>query len=180
VLFHPSSYSFILLSVNLNHQQTYTILAYTLFTSFILLRYDFNNLGEKARRQYVANPKNTFSSVKRIIGRSIAELAKSGEKLSTHKIDKKYLNKKMSADEIGMNCPNLERNTTPLEISSEILKHLVAEASAYLGGEIITYHNTSHMTMPWHNIDVKHYMTQHSTTQHNMTTNSISHCSSQD
>jgi Hsp70 protein len=76
--------------------------------------------------------------VKRIIGRSIAELAKSGEKLSTHKIDKKYLNKKMSADEIGMNCPNLERNTTPLEISSEILRHLVAEASAYLGGEIIT------------------------------------------
>ena len=98
----------------------------------------FNRSGEKARRQYVANPKNTFSSVKRIIGRSIAELAKSGEKLSTHKIDKKYLNKKISADEIGMNCPNLERNITPLEISSEILKHLVAEASAYLGGEVIT------------------------------------------
>ena len=98
----------------------------------------FNLSGEKARRQYVANPKNTFSSVKRIIGRSIAELAKSGEKLSTHKIDKKYLNKKISADEIGKNCPNLERNTTPLEISSEILKHLVAEASAYLGGEVIT------------------------------------------
>ena len=86
----------------------------------------------------------------------------------------------MSADEIGMNCPNLERNTTPLEISSEILKHLVAEASAYLGGEIITkavitvpayflpaqcdatikagtyftrtYHNTLHDTIQLHKI----------------------------
>jgi molecular chaperone DnaK (HSP70) len=58
--------------------------------------------------------------------------------LSTHKIDKKYLKKDFSGEEINMNCPNLVRNISPIEISSEILKNLIAEASTYLGGEEIT------------------------------------------
>ena len=95
-------------------------------------------LGEKARRQYVINPKNTFSSVKRIIGRTIKEITQNGEKLSTHKIDKKYIKKGGTTEDINMNCPNLIRNISPIEVSSEILKNLVSEASAYLGGEIIT------------------------------------------
>ena len=96
------------------------------------------NIGEKARRQHVLNPKNTFTSVKRIIGRTLKELASNGEKLSTHKIDKKLRKLDLNSEEINISCPNLERDITPIEISSEILKNLVKEASAYLGGEIIT------------------------------------------
>ena len=84
------------------------------------------------------NPKNTFSSVKRIIGRSLKELKDSGEKLSTHKIDKIFRQKTEGLEEINMNCPNLIRNISPIEVSSEILKNLIKEASAYLGGEVIT------------------------------------------
>ena len=66
------------------------------------------------------------------------EIQTNGEKLSTHKIDKKLSNLNLNADEININCPNLDRCITPIEISSEILKNLVKEASAYLGGEVIT------------------------------------------
>lgn len=85
----------------------------------------------------MVNPKNTFSSVKRIIGRSIKELSIIGEKLSTHKIDKKHI-KREGQEEISISCPNLERNISPIEVSSEILKSLIGEATAYLGGEVIT------------------------------------------
>ena len=81
--------------------------------------------GEKARRQHVVNPKNTFSSVKRIIGRTIKELSVIGEKLSTHKIDKKHKSAEGS-EEISINCPNLVRNISPIEVPSMMLLWLTS------------------------------------------------------
>jgi hypothetical protein len=87
--------------------------------------------GEAARRQLIKNPENTFASVKRIIGRTVKDVKKAGEKLSVHKMDKK----KAAAELV---CPNLRRNILPEEISAEILRDLIRETSAYLGGEEIT------------------------------------------
>jgi hypothetical protein len=91
-------------------------------------------IGENARRQSITNPKNTFSSIKRIIGKSLKEIESSGEKLSFYKINKKCIKN----DDIQIECPNLLRNLSPIEVSAEILKNLVSEASKYLKGEIIS------------------------------------------
>jgi hypothetical protein len=102
---------------------TPSVVAYTSNSSILT--------GETARRQLVTNSANTFASVKRIIGRSVKEVKQAGEKLSTHKLDKKKPNAELV-------CPNLKRNLQPEEISAEILRYLIKETSAYLGGEEIT------------------------------------------
>lgn len=82
-------------------------------------------MGEAARRQFLTNTDNSYASVKRIIGKTVKEVKASGEKLSSHKIEKPfsstdrgarkgYSGKKKassgnggSSDLCRMTCPNV-------------------------------------------------------------------------
>ena len=82
-------------------------------------------VGEAARRQFLTNTDNSYASVKRIIGKTVKEVKASGEKLSSHKIEKTFAaadrggarkgsgKKKASAgyggssDLCRMTCPNV-------------------------------------------------------------------------
>ena len=82
-------------------------------------------VGQLAKRQSVINPENTFSSVKRFIGRKYSEI-KDDKGIVTYEV--------ISAnnDNIKIACPLLEKELTPEEISAQILKKLATDASKFL------------------------------------------------
>ncbi len=86
-------------------------------------------VGQIAKRQTILNPLNTFSSIKRFIGSKYEEVLEDIEKIS-------YKIKKDNNNKIRVNCPILEQDFTPEEISSEILKKLKLDASNYLNEDI--------------------------------------------
>merc|ERR1712176_1564413 len=86
-------------------------------------------VGQIAKRQAVINPENTFFSVKRFIGSKEFELSK----------DAKELPYKVSEDTNGnikIKCPALNKDFSPEEISAQVLRKLVNDASSYLGQEV--------------------------------------------
>jgi molecular chaperone DnaK len=86
-------------------------------------------VGQIAKRQAVINPENTFFSVKRFIGSKEFELSN----------DAKILPYKVSKDTNGnikIKCPSLNKEFSPEEISAQILRKLVNDASTYLGQEV--------------------------------------------
>lgn len=91
-------------------------------------------VGERARRQMVVNPQNTFSSVKRVIGKSMRELKATNENLSLLKVDAKVGSTSLQCK---IKCPQLNKQLLPQEISAEVLRTLIHAASLYLGGEPI-------------------------------------------
>ena len=82
-------------------------------------------VGQIAKRQAVINPDNTFYSVKRFIGRKKdevnQELAQSSYTVSSQN------------DSIKIQCPALEKEFAPEEISAQVLRKLAEDASKYLG-----------------------------------------------
>jgi len=83
-------------------------------------------VGQNAKRQAVINPENTFFSVKRFIGSKANELSD----------ESKQLPYKVVSDDKGnvkINCTNLDKQFSPEEISAQVLKKLVNDASTYLG-----------------------------------------------
>ena len=85
-------------------------------------------VGNIAKRQAVMNPENTFYSVKRFIGRKYDEIANEVVQLS-YMVDRENTNVKLK-------CPALSKTFAPEEISAQILRKLVEDASAYLGQKI--------------------------------------------
>ena len=85
-------------------------------------------VGEAARQQEVRNPRNTFSSVKRIIGKSSRE-AKSGRDRC---FSSKILPGAGTSMSCRLDCPALNSTVTPEEVSSLILQKLIVEASRYM------------------------------------------------
>merc|ERR1711862_10514 len=86
-------------------------------------------VGQIAKRQAVINPENTFFSVKRFIGSKEFELSN----------DAKNLPYKVSKDNNGnikIKCPSLNKEFSPEEISAQVLRKLVNDASNYLGQEV--------------------------------------------
>ncbi len=83
-------------------------------------------VGQMARRQAVLNPKNTFYAVKRFIGRNYAELSPESKRIS-------YTIRKGEAGNIKIDCPRLNKEFAPEEISAMVLKKLADDASKYLG-----------------------------------------------
>jgi len=82
-------------------------------------------VGQIAKRQAVMNTDNTFYSVKRFIGRRYDEV--SGEsKQVAYKVMKVGENVKIDAPAAG-------KQFAPEEISSQVLRKLVDDASKYLG-----------------------------------------------
>jgi len=86
-------------------------------------------VGQIAKRQAVINPENTFFSVKRFIGSKEEELPAEAKKLP-YKVDKDQ------NDNIKIKCPALNKDFSPEEISAQVLRKLINDASNYLGQEV--------------------------------------------
>nr|YP_010185290.1 heat shock protein 70 [Ishige okamurae]QVJ99634.1 heat shock protein 70 [Ishige okamurae] len=86
-------------------------------------------VGQIAKRQAVINPENTFSSIKRFIGSNYSDI-KSESKQVPYKIIGD------SKDNIKVVCSTLDKQFSPEEISSQILRKLIEDTSLYLGTTI--------------------------------------------
>nr|YP_010594910.1 Hsp70-type chaperone [Stephanopyxis turris]WAJ57645.1 Hsp70-type chaperone [Stephanopyxis turris] len=86
-------------------------------------------VGQIAKRQAVINPENTFFSVKRFIGSKEFEISQ----------DSKQLPYKVTKDQSGnikIKCSSLNKEFSPEEISAQVLRKLINDASSYLGQEV--------------------------------------------
>lgn len=95
-------------------------------------------VGQIAKRQAVINPTNTFSSVKRFIGSKANEITDNEKENSSYEV---------IADENGnikIKCPILNKEFSPEEISAQILRKLVNDASKYVGETV----NQAVITVP--------------------------------
>nr|YP_010336747.1 heat shock protein 70 chaperone [Stylonema alsidii]UNJ15153.1 heat shock protein 70 chaperone [Stylonema alsidii] len=86
-------------------------------------------VGQIARRQAVINPQNTFYSVKRFLGRKIDEVSEELRQVS-------YPVEADSTGNIKISCSTLNKNFAPEEISAQVLRKLVEDASKYLGENV--------------------------------------------
>jgi molecular chaperone DnaK len=86
-------------------------------------------VGQIAKRQAVINPENTFFSVKRFIGSKEGEIAEESKKLP-------YKVSKDQNDNIKIKCPALNKDFSPEEISAQVLRKLINDATNYLGQEV--------------------------------------------
>lgn len=83
-------------------------------------------VGQIAKRQAVMNPQNTFYSVKRFIGRKQGEVTNEATEVS-------YKVLQDSNGNVKLDCPAQGKQFAPEEISAQILRKLVEDASKYLG-----------------------------------------------
>lgn len=86
-------------------------------------------VGQIAKRQAVINPENTFFSVKRFIGSKESEIS----------AESKQLPYKVGNDgngNIKIKCSSLNKEFSPEEISAQVLRKLINDATSYLGQEV--------------------------------------------
>lgn len=86
-------------------------------------------VGQIAKRQAVINPENTFFSVKRFIGSKEGEISAEAKKLP-------YKVTKDQNENIKIKCPALNKDFSPEEISAQVLRKLINDATNYLGQEV--------------------------------------------
>ena len=86
-------------------------------------------VGQIAKRQAVINPGNTFFSVKRFIGSKVDEISNESKELPYKVIEDQNKNLKI-------NCSSLNKDFSPEEISAQVLRKLINDATTYLGQEI--------------------------------------------
>eukprot|EP00195_Chlamydomonas_chlamydogama_P004650 CAMPEP_0202920352 /NCGR_PEP_ID=MMETSP1392-20130828/76811_1 /ASSEMBLY_ACC=CAM_ASM_000868 /TAXON_ID=225041 /ORGANISM="Chlamydomonas chlamydogama, Strain SAG 11-48b" /LENGTH=678 /DNA_ID=CAMNT_0049613843 /DNA_START=151 /DNA_END=2187 /DNA_ORIENTATION=- len=86
-------------------------------------------VGQIAKRQAVVNPENTFFSVKRFIGRKMAEV----------KDESKQVPYQVSEDgnsNVKIKCPNAGKEFAPEEISAQVLRKLTDDAAKFLNDKV--------------------------------------------
>ena len=86
-------------------------------------------VGQIAKRQAVINPENTFFSVKRFIGSKEFEISQ----------DSKQLPYKVTKDQSGnikIKCSSLNKEFSPEEISAQVLRKLINDATNYLSQDV--------------------------------------------
>lgn len=83
-------------------------------------------VGQIAKRQGVMNPENTFYSVKRFIGRKYDEITHEATEVS-------YKVQRDSNGNVKLECPQVGKPFAPEEISAQVLRKLVEDASKYIG-----------------------------------------------
>ena len=86
-------------------------------------------VGQIAKRQAVINPENTFFSVKRFIGSKESEIRIEAKQLPYQVI-------KDSNDNIKIKCSALNKQFSPEEISAQVLRKLINDATTYLSQEV--------------------------------------------
>ena len=83
-------------------------------------------VGQLARRQLVLSPRNTFSNLKRFVGRDWDELEESS-------LSVPYTVRANDQNQVRIPCPVTEREYAPEELVASIIRKLVDDASTYLG-----------------------------------------------
>ncbi|MEB3247339.1 MAG: molecular chaperone DnaK [Synechococcus sp.] len=83
-------------------------------------------VGQLARRQLVLSPRNTFSNLKRFVGRDWDELEDSSLAVP-------YTVRANERGQVRVPCPVTEREYAPEELVASIIRKLVDDASTYLG-----------------------------------------------
>ncbi|XP_052188212.1 stromal 70 kDa heat shock-related protein, chloroplastic-like [Diospyros lotus] len=86
-------------------------------------------VGQIAKRQAVVNPENTFFSVKRFIGRKMWEVDEEAKQVSY----------KLVRDDNGnvkLDCPAIGKQFAAEEISAQVLRKLVDDASKFLNDKV--------------------------------------------
>ena len=86
-------------------------------------------VGQVAKRQAVINAENTFYSIKRFIGSKASEISATLKEVPYKVIEDDKKN-------IKLDCPALNKQFSPEEISSQILRKLVEDAEKYIGQTI--------------------------------------------
>merc|ERR1711915_775110 len=86
-------------------------------------------VGQIAKRQAVINPENTFFSVKRFIGSKENEISEEAKELP-------YKVLKDQNGNIKISCSSLNKEFSPEEISAQVLRKLINDASSYLGQQV--------------------------------------------
>lgn len=111
------------------HRTTPSVVAYTKSGDRLV--------GQIAKRQAVVNPENTFFSVKRFIGRKMDEVNEEAKQVSY----------KVVRDENGnvkLVCPVIGKMFAAEEISAQVLRKLVEDASKFLNDKV----NRTVITVP--------------------------------
>ncbi|MCS6958485.1 MAG: molecular chaperone DnaK [Pseudanabaenaceae cyanobacterium SKYGB_i_bin29] len=85
-------------------------------------------VGQIAKRQAVINPDNTFYSVKRFIGRRYDEVTNEAKQVP-YKVVR-------VGDSVRLEAPAVNKQFAPEEISAQVLRKLVDDASKYLGEKV--------------------------------------------
>ena len=83
-------------------------------------------VGQLARRQLVLSPRNTFSNLKRFVGRDWDELDDSS-------LSVPYTVRANDRGQVRVPCPATEREYAPEELVASIIRKLVDDACTYLG-----------------------------------------------
>ena len=104
-----------------NLRTTPSIVAYTKKQELLV--------GQIAKRQAVINPENTFFSVKRFIGSKHSEIKEESKQLP-------YTVLNDANDNTKIKCPALNKDFSPEEISAQVLRKLINDATTYLGQEV--------------------------------------------
>ncbi|CAK9165400.1 unnamed protein product [Ilex paraguariensis] len=86
-------------------------------------------VGQIAKRQAVVNPENTFFSVKRFIGRKMAEVDEESKQVSYNVVRDENGNVKLE-------CPAIGKQFAAEEISAQVLRKLVDDASKFLNDKV--------------------------------------------
>ncbi|XP_016455817.1 stromal 70 kDa heat shock-related protein, chloroplastic [Nicotiana tabacum] len=86
-------------------------------------------VGQIAKRQAVVNPENTFFSVKRFIGRKMTEVDEESKQVS-------YRVMKDENGNVKLECPAIGKQFAPEEISAQVLRKLVDDASKFLNDKV--------------------------------------------
>jgi molecular chaperone DnaK len=86
-------------------------------------------VGQVARRQAITNPKNTVFSIKRFMGRRSSEVESERKKVP-------YDIRSDAQDRVQVHIPNVDKTSTPPEISAMILQKMKQTAEDYLGTEV--------------------------------------------
>ena len=82
-------------------------------------------VGQIAKRQAVMNPENTFYSVKRFIGRRFDEVANEATEVSYKVVN--------VSGNVKIDSPTAGKQYSPEEISAQVLRKLLEDASKYIG-----------------------------------------------
>lgn len=96
-------------------------------------------VGELARRQQVLLASSTYSSVKRVIGRTVKQVKDAGERLNILKVDPDSAHKTDPCALFGPVWPNKKAKSTrlsPEAVSAEVLRVLIKAASEHIGAPV--------------------------------------------
>ena len=86
-------------------------------------------VGQLARRQLVLNPKNTFSNLKRFVGRAWDELEESSLSIP-------YSVRSNDQGNVRITSPITKREYAPEELIGKIIRKLIDDAETYLGENV--------------------------------------------